>query len=138
MRLRHLVCASALSVLAAGCDTNDLLTVPPATILDEEIAISDPASARAAVAGMYDALSNDFYYGEQMFTVGDLSADNTDRTGTFTSYSDIDRNALSSQNSAIKGMWDVLYRSINRANVVIERMPGLTFLTQAEKDQMVA
>jgi hypothetical protein len=132
------VCAGALSVLAAGCDTNELLTVPPATILDEEIAISDPASARAAVAGMYDALSNDFYYGEQIFTVGDLSADNTDRTGTFTSYSDIDRNALNSQNSAIKGMWDVIYRSINRANVVIERMPGLAFLTQAEKDQMVA
>lgn len=138
MRLRHYVSAGLIAVVAAGCSPDDLLKVDPNTIVPAETAINDPQSARAAVLGLYDALQDGYYYGEQFLTFGDLSSDNAAHTGTFTTYADVDLNALTSENSAIDGMWDAIYSSIARANAIIARIPTVTFLEQAEKDQMMA
>jgi len=138
MRLRHYVSAALIAVVAAGCSPDDLLEVDPNTIVPEESAINDPQSARAAVLGLYDALQDGYYYGEQFLTFGDLSSDNAAHTGTFTTYADVDQNAVTSENTAIDGMWDAIYSSIARANSIIARIPTVTFLEQAEKDQMMA
>ncbi|HYD51236.1 MAG TPA: RagB/SusD family nutrient uptake outer membrane protein [Gemmatimonadaceae bacterium] len=138
MRFRSLVSAGLLAAFAAGCSTDDILEVDPKTIVPAETAISDAQSARAALLGLYDALQSDSYYGEQFLTFGDLSADNTQHTGTYTEYADADANRLNSANSAVEGMWAAIYSSIARANVIIERIPEVNFLEQAEKDQQVA
>lgn len=138
MRLRSLVSASALAVLAAGCSTDDLLQVEPAASVPAERAITDRVSARAAVLGMYDALQDASYYGEQFLTISDLSSDNAIHTGTFSTYSDADENALTSENSAIEGMWDAIYDAINRANNVIQRLPQADYLDKDESEQWQA
>lgn len=138
MRLRYLVPASMLAVLAAGCSTDDLLQVDPAASVPAEQAIIDRVSARAAVLGMYDALQDGSYYGEQFLTISDLSSDNAIHTGTFTTYADADENALTAENSAIEGMWDAMYDAINRANNVILRLPSADFLDANESSQWQA
>ena len=138
MRLRHLMSAGLLAVLAAGCSTDDILQVDPATIVPAATAINDPQSARAAVLGLYDALQDGYYYGEQFLTFGDLSSDNAQHTGTFTTYADVDQNKLTAENSAIEGMWDAIYESIARANVLLKRIPEVNFLETPEKNQMMA
>ena len=87
-----------LLAFAAGC--NNVLDVHPINEVDESQAITTPAGARAAVAGLYDALQggntdpaatqNIGYYGGQLLFLGDLSADDVEHTGTFTTYRQMD------------------------------------------------
>jgi hypothetical protein len=135
MRIRHLLLTAAAMTVAAGCESP--LDVDPTTAVPNEKAIVDAVSARAALAGAYDALQSTSYYAEMMFTWGELSADNAAHTGTFTSYADADQNVLTADNSQIEATWDAIYDAINRANILIAKVPSVPGLTDAEKNQMV-
>lgn len=134
MRLKTLFLAGALFAVA-GCES--ALEVDPVTVVPEEDAVVDAVSARAALAGAYDAMQSGDYYGEVMFTWGELSADNAQHSGTFTSYADADQAVITSDNGQVEGTWDAIYDAINRANVLIQRLPALTNMDAAERDQMI-
>jgi hypothetical protein len=136
MRLRNLLLSATILAAATGCDS--ALDVDPVTVVPEEDAIVDAVSARSALAGAYDALQSTSYYGEAMYTFGDLSSDNASHTGTFTSYADADQNVLTSDNGSIEVIWNQIYDAINRANILIQKIPAVAGLSQEEKDQMVA
>ena len=85
-----------LLAFAAGC--NNVLDVHPINEVDESQAITTPAGARAAVAGLYDALQggstdpgatqNISYYGGELLFFGDLSSDKIGAGDTLTAASD--------------------------------------------------
>ena len=104
---------------------NVLDTNPPDQLSDDK-AIKTPGGARAALAGAYNELQDGFYYGGTMTHFGDLSADNANETGTFTSYKDAAQHALFADNSDVTGMWNHIYDAIKRANTLIARVPGVT------------
>lgn len=133
MRIKSLLVAVGFAV--AGCES--ALDVKPVTSVPEDDAIIDAVSARAALAGAYDALQSTSYYGESFYTFGDLSSDNARHSGTFTAYGDADQNVLTSDNGQVDVMWTGVYDAINRANVLIQKVPGVPGLSQAEKDQIV-
>ena len=133
MRIR--LAALALLVGAAGCGS--VLDVEPQTVVRDDRAIIDAVSARSALAGAYDAMQDGSYYGEVFITYPELSSDNALHTGTFTTYADADENALTADNSTVEGMWDAMYDAINRANLIIARIPGVSGLADAEKNQMI-
>ena len=122
-------------LLAAGC--SNVLDVHPVNDVDESQAITTPSGARAAVAGMYDALQDFSYYGGQLVFFGDLSSDDVEHTGTFTTYRQIDQNDITSDNSSIEAFWDGLYKAVGRTNVVIQKVPGVPGLDPAERDVML-
>ena len=124
-----------IALLAAGC--NNVLDVQPVNDIGESQAITTPASARAAVAGLYDALQDFSYYGGQLLFFGDLSADDVEHTGTFTTYRQIDQNDITSDNGSIEGFWDALYMAVGRANIVLEKVPNVQGLDAAERDDML-
>lgn len=134
MRLRYLV-LSAFLATAAGCSS--ALDVDPVTDVPEETAIVDAVSARAAVAGLYDALQSGSYYGVSMYAYTETSSDNARHTGTFTAWADADQAVLTSDNGTVRGIWAAIYNAVNRANVLIQKIPGVPGLSQADKDQMV-
>jgi hypothetical protein len=136
MRTRFLLFPAAALVAAAATGCKSVLDVDPVTVVPEEKAIIDAVSARAALAGMYDALQSTAYYGERMFTWGELSADNASHTGTFSSYADADQNILTSDNGSIEATWDAMYDAIGRANVLIARVPTVPGLSDEDKSQM--
>jgi starch-binding outer membrane protein, SusD/RagB family len=135
MKIRHLLLGAAAMTVVAGCESP--LDVDPTTAVPNEKAIVDAVSARAALAGAYDALQDQSFYAEVMFTWGELSADNAAHTGTFTSYADADQNVLTADNGQIEATWDAIYDAINRANILIARVPSVPGLTDAEKNQVV-
>ncbi|HKA60595.1 MAG TPA: RagB/SusD family nutrient uptake outer membrane protein [Gemmatimonadales bacterium] len=122
-------------VLAAGC--NNVLDVHPVNETDASQAITTPAGARAAVAGLYDALQDFSYYGGQLFFFGDLSGDDVEHTGTFTTYRQVDQNDITSDNGSIEGLWDGLYKAVGRANIIIEKVPGVAGLGATERDDLL-
>jgi hypothetical protein len=133
MRIRLLV--PALMVVASGC--NSILDTSPKDTIPEATAITDAPSARAAVAGMYTSLQSTNSYGEELLEFGDLSSDNADNTGTFTSYLEADRNDLHSNNASIFDIWTTAYDGINRANEIITHVPAVSGLDDTEKAQIM-
>jgi len=131
----YTVQALLMAFVATGC--NSVLDVHPINDVDEGQAITTPFGARAAVAGLYDALQDDSYYGGELLFFGDLSADDVEHTGTFTTYRQIDRNDLTADNGSIEDFWDALYTTIGRANVVLQKVPGVVGLDPAERDVML-
>jgi len=127
-------------LLAAGC--SNVLDVHPVNETDASQAITTPAGARAAVAGLYDALQggdrNAAYYGGNLLFFGDLSGDDVEHTGTFTTYRQIDQNDITSDNGSIEGMWDAIYQTIGRANIVIEKVSNVADLSASERDDLLA
>ena len=124
-----------LATTVAGCDS--ILDVDPVNEIVEEAAIVDVPTARAAAAGMYDALQGGEYYGGDFVWFADLSSEDVIHTGTFTTYRQADQNNLTPDNSAIEGIWDDLYTTIGRANTVIEKVPLVEALDEEERDNIV-
>jgi hypothetical protein len=135
MRPKHTL-PLLLAASLAGCES--FLDVKPISELPEESAITGPISARAAIAGLYDGLSDDdSYYGGDFYVFSDLSGDDVDHTGTFGSYRVADLNNLAPNNGSVAGIWDEVYRTIGRANTIIVKLPDVPGIEQEEKDQML-
>ncbi|MCC6318905.1 MAG: RagB/SusD family nutrient uptake outer membrane protein [Gemmatimonadaceae bacterium] len=128
--------AAAVAVLAlAACDKT--LTVEPVNEVEEKEAIIDAGSARAALAGLYDALQSGSYYGGDFNFFLELPTDNADHVGTFTTYADVDKHVTTADNSTIEGMWDAVYQAVGRANTIIAMVPGVSALDEAEKNDIL-
>ncbi len=133
--IRKTLLPAVLVMVAAGC--KQILDVKPINEVSEDAAITSPAGARAALAGMYDGLQSTNYYGGTFVFFSDLSGDDVRHTGTFTTYRLADNNQLTADNATIETLWDALYRVVGRANVLIARVPGVTALDPAERDQIL-
>lgn len=136
MKLKTLGPVLLLLMAAAGCEST--LDVKPINEFPEEEAIINTATARAAVAGMYDAMQDGSYYGGSFLHFGDLSAEDVEHTGTFTSYRLADGNFLASDNGEIENIWDAIYAAIGRANIILTRVPNVASIDPAERDGMLA
>ncbi|HEX6040029.1 RagB/SusD family nutrient uptake outer membrane protein [Longimicrobium sp.] len=134
MRLRLLLPALLLAGTAA-CD--GLLDADPVDQLPVDQAITSAEGARTALAGAYNALQSASYYGGDFVFFGDLSADNAVHTGTFQTFDDADVNQLRADNGTVEGIWDALYIGLNRANVLLRQVPGVTDLDADERDQIL-
>jgi hypothetical protein len=124
-----------LAALAAGCGS--ILDVKPTNEIADSQAIVDGPSARAALHGAYDALQSIYYYGEDFVIYGDLSADNVSHTGTYSTYADAGGNRLKSNHGDIAGIWQAIYDAINRANVIIAKVPSVSLITDKDRAQIL-
>jgi tetratricopeptide (TPR) repeat protein len=133
MRLRLLL--PALALVAAGCD--DALTTEPSDSVPIEREIVDAASARAALVGAYDALQSLSYVGLDLALLGDLPSDNARHTGTFQYLGAIDRHLTQADNSEVTDMWEAIYEALARTNLIIAKVPAITGLDDAEKNEIL-
>src|SRR5687767_11531051 len=134
MRLRH---ALAVAGLAGAAACSDFLQVDPVDQLPQEQAITGATSARATVLGIYDALQDDSYYGGDFVLLSDVSSDDVDWTGTFTTYGDAEEHVLRADNGAVEGMYNAMYQAVARANLAIAQLPNLPGLEQDERDELL-
>ncbi|HEY7896669.1 MAG TPA: RagB/SusD family nutrient uptake outer membrane protein [Gemmatimonadaceae bacterium] len=134
MRTRFFL-AAALITAAAAC--NNPLDLKPAGSIPEQTAISDPVGARAALFGAYGGLQSLSYYGEDYPILLDLSSDNSEHTGTLTSFGDADLNELRADNETIAGIWIAIYDDINRANEIIAKVPQVPGLDADEMHEII-
>ncbi|MGQ0649644.1 MAG: RagB/SusD family nutrient uptake outer membrane protein [Gemmatimonadaceae bacterium] len=136
MRTRTRRSLAALAVVAlAACD--ETLTVEPVNEVETKEAIIDAGSARAALAGAYDALQSTAYYGGSFNFFTELPTDNAEHVGTFTTYADLDKHVTTADNSTIEGIWDSIYDAIGRANTIIALVPGVAALSTEEKNDII-
>ncbi|WPV02032.1 RagB/SusD family nutrient uptake outer membrane protein [Mucilaginibacter sp. cycad4] len=124
-------------VTLASC--KKFLEVQPKDSVFDSQTIVDRASAETAVRGIYRALSADNYYGVNFVSVGYLSGDNIQWTGSQSIVQQFIDHNVKADNATVSGIWLAIYTTINRANYVISKLPGVAdaTLTTAERNQLL-
>lgn len=114
----------------------DVLDVKPYDRIDIKDAFPDKAAIEKGILGTYGPLQYLSYYGRGFMIFSDLSADNLENPidGTASDYREIDNNNILPENGGAYGIWASAYESINNANNVIIRVPGMADMSDTEKE----
>jgi len=125
-------------LIAVVTSCNDFLDVTPKDSLSTtDDVIVDKASAESAVRGLYSALGDAGYYGTSFQSIGYLSGDNIQWTGSQSQVQEFINHKVNADNATISAAWNAIYRAINRANNIIAAVPAITdpVLTDALRNQ---
>ena len=127
-----------VTILAFG-SCKKFLAVDPRDAISDELTIVDKASAQTAVRGIYRSLSSDGYYGNSFQSIGYLSGDNIQWTGSQSIVQQFISHNVRPENATVASVWQAIYSTINRANHVISKLPEVIdpSLTQAERNQLL-
>jgi len=112
-----------LLLLPSLFSCEDYLDVQPKESISDETTIVDRQSAETAVRGVYSALADGSYYGTGFQSIGYLSGDNVQWTGSQSQIQEFINKKVNPENSTIGGAWIAIYRTINRANNVLAKVP---------------
>lgn len=124
------------AALTSSC--KKFLDVQPKDAISDELTIVDKASAQTALRGVYRSLASDSYYGNSFQSIGYLGGDNVQWTGSQSIVQQFIEHKVKADNATVAGVWSGIYSTINRANHVIAKVPGVvdaTF-TDAERNQL--
>ena len=115
------------------------LDVKPLESISDEVTIVDRNSAETAIRGVYSALADGSYYGTSFQSIGYLSGDNIQWTGSQSQVQEFINKRVNADNSTISAAWIAIYRTVNRANNVISKVATVTdpALTQDLKNQII-
>jgi hypothetical protein len=122
----------------SSCDK--FLDVKPQEAISDAVTISDKLSAEQALRGTYSGLAATDYYGTGFQSIGYLSGDNIQWTGSQSQVQEFINHKVNADNATISSVWIAIYRTINRANNVISKVPTVTtdpLLTQDLKNQYI-
>ncbi|SDF10576.1 RagB/SusD family nutrient uptake outer membrane protein [Chitinophaga filiformis] len=135
--MKSLIRILPLVLLLSSC--KDFLDVEPRDSVSDDATIVDEASAQTAVRGVYRELGDDAYYGSLFQTIGYLSGDNIQWTGSQSVIQQFISHNVKADNANVATVWAGIYSTINRANQVIDKVPGVTdaTFTQDEKNALI-
>ncbi len=119
-------------VFLAGCDSLTL-EEEPKTFLSDTQFFNTKADADAAMAAVYQVFRG--LYTREYPLMLELWADYADGRGSYAAAGnyECDQQCL----TRLNGIWSNFYRQINRANLVIDRVPNIT-MNAAKKEQLIA
>lgn len=120
-----------------SCDVFDATS--EVAINPDQAFISEAAS-RSAVAGIYDAMQSQSYYGAYFQYTSDNYIDVGDFQGFFQGFQAPDQGAIPTRNDNILQLWAQAYRTINAANEVIDKLPAVEIIgfEEEEKTELLA
>lgn len=115
-----MVCLLALS----SC--NSLLDEKPGTFISPELFYKNMDESTSAIYAVYDMLPS-LYGGSAMTAFGDVASNSFKVTSaSATDYQPFFLHSVGPINSLITSFWETSYRGIDRANTVIDRVPGVS------------
>lgn len=126
-----------ISIFALMFMSCEVLDVDPQHSIPADDAIKNRNDVLRAITGCYDAFQAAGYYGRNYVVVGDLPADNLTWTGTTAGYNQMDNNSILSDNVIVEGIWSSIYTALNRINNVIDRIPHVDDLTDAQASEFL-
>src|SRR5690606_1010697 len=138
MKKIHYITCILLLLVVASC--NSFLEVEPKQSISDEATITNGASAETAVRGMYRALASGSYYGTTFQSIGYLSGDNIEWTGSQAIAGQFVNHDVRADNASVAAVWSAIYTTINRANHIIEKVAALPLeptFTQEIKNQLL-
>jgi starch-binding outer membrane protein, SusD/RagB family len=118
----------------AACN---VLDVDPVDSIPADQAFTNKAGIERGIMGSYSSLQSLSYYGRTYVVFADLAADNLAHPAdaTASDYAEVDNNSILPENAAVDGIWASIYDGLNVANNVIDKVPGMGDMTDAEKNK---
>jgi hypothetical protein len=136
-RIHYLFPILGLTILLFLFSCDDFLeTDPPSDLVVQEDAYANARNVRAVVNGLYTQilLYNDVFYYEIPFFITPLT---DDAFHASTSYDDLRYNTYSPTNTYTAYYWAETFPAILSSNDLIERLPAVTSIPEAEKQQNI-
>ncbi|MBE9583112.1 RagB/SusD family nutrient uptake outer membrane protein [Mucilaginibacter sp. JRF] len=133
MKIQSYIILALLSLSTASC--NKYLDVDPRASISDEQTIFDKASSQTALNGVYSSLASGGYYSTTFQSIGYLSGDNIQWTGSQSQVQEFINHNVSTGNATVSGAWVAIYQTISRANNVIARVPGVQDASFADADR---
>ena len=137
MKIRLSLLVGVLMVSLASC--SKFLEVQPKESISDAQTIFDKTSAEEAVRGIYSALADGGYYGTSFQSIGYLAGGDIQWTGSQSQVQEFINHQVSPDNSTVSSAWSAIYRTINRANQVIGKLPEVSdpAFTEAYKNALM-
>jgi hypothetical protein len=123
----------ALAGAMAACDSP--LDTQPTDAIDAGIALTSKRGIELALNGAYRQLQSGALYGRQEQAYNDMYADNLNFTGTFGTDREVSLRAISPSNGGTGDIWEAAYIGVNRTNYILDALPNVSSLNDAERGQ---
>lgn len=129
----------SIGLLTSLSSCEQYLDVKPLESISDTQTIFDKSSSETAIRGVYSSLASANYYGTTFQSIGYLSGDNIEWTGSQSQVQEFINKKVNADNSTIQSAWTAIYVTINRANNVIAKVPTVTdpLLTETLKNQLI-
>lgn len=125
----------ALGALMTIGVTSCELTEKPSSFYEMDTYFTTTNKAKMAVVGIYDCLATEGYYGQfvmPFWTSDDMHMIRGTGTGDGTRR-DISHYAVTASNNWIESVWSYIYQGIDRANLAIAGIEGMTGYEESEE-----
>jgi tetratricopeptide (TPR) repeat protein len=121
--------------LISGC--KKVLDTESELYIDQSQSIVDKRSAQAALVGAYNSLSQNNYQGNTYRYITNLLSDNIKWVGNTPTNREFDVYSVFATNSRVQELWSSIYKTINIANNIIDKLPLVNDATldQAERNK---
>ena len=128
----------ALFIVLGMFSCADLDELEPINSIPADLAFASKASTTAAVNGVYDAMQTGVF--DKWLSLPQYFSDEANATGTFPTRLEFGNLNVFPANNTAGGAFASLYTTINNANNVIDRVPGLEdqTVTDEEKADFIA
>ncbi len=129
----------SLLVMTGFGSCKKFLDVEPKTSISDDATIVDETSAQTALNGAYNALGSSGYYAISFPMIGYTSGDNVEYIGTLVYNRQFTMHDVRPDNQTISAAWTAIYRTINRANHLIAKVPDITdpLFTEAARSRIL-
>ena len=124
---RSLVASLTLiTLLSLGSCKKYFLDAQPTQSISDQAVIVDSSTSLSALLGVYDGLQSSNYYGGDGYAAAAfLSAGDGLWVGTLNYYNTFITHTYRADNTLLNNVWDDIYKTVNRANQVIDKVSGL-------------
>jgi hypothetical protein len=134
--MKKLIYSLLIFIGLTGCEK--ILEVEPTFYIDGEQAITNKRGVETALTGCYNALQQTGMYGRYLAIIPDLIADNLEWKGTTQEYGQFENNSLLADNIIVESVWNAHYNLLNRVNYVLYKLPEISDMSEAEKENTMA
>ena len=122
MRTRYLSGVFLMVGLFCNSCSKQVLNNTLTNAIDANTAVTNMATTRAAVVGLYALMTDNSYYGRFAVVIPDLYADNlTQSVQNNGDYTAFNKTSVTTSNGDVTSLWNQLYQIVTNANTIINK-----------------
>ena len=126
-----------LTLALSGWSCQGFLDENPKNFIAPTNYYQSASDALASVNAVYDMLSHWGAYDREIYLLTELSTDNMDLLTTNQERVQIDDYQMDAGNSIFRNAWQNLYEGATRANITVDRVPGIKSMDAKLRDRIV-
>lgn len=120
-------------LIFSGCE--NVLEPEPIDLLTDEVVLNEPKDVPLVELGLYNAFRP---IAPSQVIAGDFTADMLIHNGTFSQYRELGTKQITSANASVAALWGSIYNTAYLANFILERLPEVPGVPQADRDRVLA